>query len=110
MLTPTSRAAATLADIRFHQSFYLDADLSAGRAKRLRITYSDFGHRPLPATDDHDNAVVLFCGGLMGGRWNLTMSDGLAREMKVRVLVVDRPGMGGSDQVRLDRRIQTWLG
>jgi hypothetical protein len=36
--------------------------------------------------------------------------DSLAREHRIRLICVDRFGMGGSQNVGLEVRVQTWLG
>lgn len=46
----------------------------------------------------------------MVGRWVASFADRLARGKGVRVLCVDRPGMGGTDAVPVDQRLAVWLG
>lgn len=83
-----------LADIRFHQCFHVD---------KRRVTYSDIGSQ-------NDNAhVLLFCGAMLGGRYSSLRLDDQAREQGVRILCIDRPGFGGSDNVNLSLRMETWL-
>ncbi|KAH9877319.1 hypothetical protein IAQ61_002683 [Plenodomus lingam] len=71
--------------------------------KSYRTSYADFG-------DVESNAVILFCGALMGTRFCYSPLDQLAKAYNVRILHPDRPGIGGSDSVELDKRIQIWLG
>lgn len=92
-----------LCDIRFHQSFVLPPNSDTGRPAPLRISYADYG-------DSRSNAVVLFCGALMGSRFCYSPLDQLAKAYNVRIIHPDRPGIGGSQPVDLDKRIQTWLG
>ncbi|KAF1842098.1 uncharacterized protein K460DRAFT_409525 [Cucurbitaria berberidis CBS 394.84] len=91
-----------LCDIRFHKKFVLPPNPETGRNKPYRVSYSDYG-------DSTSNAVVLFCGALMGTRLSYATLDQLARAYNVRIIHPDRPGIGGSDAVDLEKRIQTWL-
>lgn len=113
MASPT----AWLASCRFHRSFILPADPDANRPGQLRVTYSDIGYGssdtvvpsresdPLPTP----KAVVVLIGGLMGGRYTCIRQHDFCHFHKIRMLVVDRPGMGGSDPVPLSERMTTWL-
>lgn len=92
-----------LCDRRFHESFVLPPNPNTGRLTPYRVSYADFG-------DPQSNAVVLFCGALMGTRLCYSPLDQLARTHNVRIIHPDRPGIGGSDAVDLDKRIQVWLG
>jgi hypothetical protein len=46
----------------------------------------------------------------MGTRFCYAPLDQLANINNVRILHVDRPGIGGSDPVELEKRVQIWLG
>lgn len=45
----------------------------------------------------------------MGTRFCYSHLDQLAKENKVRIIHPDRPGIGGSDPVKLEERISVWL-
>ena len=45
----------------------------------------------------------------MGGRYTLIHLDEFCRKQGIRMLTVDRPGMGGSQHIPLQHRISTWL-
>ena len=92
-----------LCDIRFHQSFLLEPNLQTGRRKPFRVSYSDYGDR-------NSDAVVFFCGALMGTRLSYAPLDQLAKFYHVRMIHADRPGIGGTDPVEQHERIATWLG
>jgi pimeloyl-ACP methyl ester carboxylesterase len=92
-----------ICDIRFHRSFVLPPNPETGRGKTYRVSYSDYG-------DQNSDAVVLFCGALMGTRFCYSPLDQLAKVHNVRIIHPDRPGIGGSDPVELHERIPTWLG
>jgi pimeloyl-ACP methyl ester carboxylesterase len=92
-----------ICDVRFHRSFVLPPNPETGRGNPYRVSYSDYGEQ----TSD---AVVLFCGALMGTRFCYSPLDQLAKVYNVRIIHPDRPGIGGSDPVELQERIPTWLG
>ena len=47
----------------------------------------------------------------MGGRYMaLGSTDALARYYKLRLIIVDKCGSGGTADVPLEYRIQSWLG
>lgn len=48
--------------------------------------------------------------GMFAGRWMGVLWDKFARKRKVRIIGVDRPGVGGTPSVLLEERVQTWLG
>lgn len=92
-----------LCDRRFHRVFELPPNPDTDRPKPYRTSYADYG-------DANSNAVVLFCGALMGTRFCYSPLDQLAKAYNVRIIHPDRPGIGGCDLVDLDKRIQIWLG
>jgi hypothetical protein len=92
-----------LCDIRFHHSFLLPPNPQTGRRKPFRVSYSDYG-------DSNSDAVVFFCGALMGTRLSYAPLDQLAKLYHVRMIHADRPGIGSTDPVEQHERIATWLG
>jgi hypothetical protein len=46
----------------------------------------------------------------MAARYCYSPLDQLAKKYNVRILQVDRPGIGGTEPVELEKRVQTWLG
>ncbi|KAI7596789.1 hypothetical protein KC346_g14991, partial [Hortaea werneckii] len=94
-------AIALLCKANFHRALWLPETPAHGK---LRVTYSTTSN-----FHNADLAVILFCGPLFGNRWNAVMIDRMASAHGVRVICVDRPGMGGSTPVRLDIRVNTWL-
>lgn len=91
-----------LCDVRFHKSYVLPPNPHTGRHAPSRVSYADYG-------DSESNAVVLFCGALIGSRFCYSPLDQLAKAYNVRIIHPDRPGIGGTQAVDLDKRIQTWL-
>lgn len=91
-----------LCDRRFHKSFVLAPNPGSGRSTPYRVSFADYG-------DQDSNAVVLFCGALMGTRLSYAPLDQLAKACNVRIIHPDRPGIGGSDAVDFGKRIETWL-
>jgi pimeloyl-ACP methyl ester carboxylesterase len=108
-------AIAKLSDIRLNQSFHLESEEVPKGLGRLRVTYSDIGCDPTNyalTKDEDDHAelcVVLFIGGLVGGRFTMIRSARLARRLKIRILTIDKPGTGGSTPVPLEHRTAVHL-
>lgn len=96
-------AIERICDIRLHRSFVLHAGVSGGTPKRLRVSYSDVG------SSDPDAPVLLWASGMFGGRFTGVELLDLAEAHGIRLLAVDRPGIGGSEAVPIDQRISTWL-
>lgn len=97
-----------LADSRFHRKLWLPPNAEAGRPKTLRLTYSDLGNTA--ATGKHGQPVVLFCGGMFMSRYMTSRADEKCKELGLRLITVDKPGMGGSGPVKLECKVKTWLG
>ncbi|KAJ4985649.1 hypothetical protein SVAN01_08824 [Stagonosporopsis vannaccii] len=91
-----------LCDIRFHKSYVLPPNYDTGRHVPYRVSYADYG-------DPNSDAVVLFCGALMGTRFCYSPLDQMAKACNVRIIHPDRPGISGSQSVHLEMRIQIWL-
>jgi hypothetical protein len=100
---PAPEILEFLSDRRFHRSYVLPPAPETGRNNSHRFSYADFG-------DPHSNAVVFFCGGLMAARFCYSPLDQLAKRHNVRIVHVDRPGIGGTEPINLEKRIQIWLG
>ena len=116
------RITAEACDIRYHRSFVLPPNPGAGRDRPLRVSYADAGYNP----QDHQNAdetityptkaaaqadapVLVWSSGQFGGRYQACAYDELAKQYKIRLIAIDRPGIGGSESVPLQQRISTWL-
>ena len=96
-------AIERICDIRLHRCFVLPADALAGRPKPLRISYSDVGSSAPNAR------VLLWASGMFGGRFTGVELSDLAAAHGIRLLAIDRPGIGGSEPVTIQQRISTWL-
>ena len=103
-----ARATSFVCDIRFHRSFMLAPNHAHGRSKAIRVSYSDCG-RAAEAGDGLDQPVILYASGMFGGRWQGIGYDEIARRSGIRMVSVDRPGIGGTESVALEHRITTWL-
>ncbi|KAF1927680.1 uncharacterized protein M421DRAFT_64431 [Didymella exigua CBS 183.55] len=86
-----------LCDTRFHRRLTYTTNNT-----RHHVSYSDYGCAS-------SSAVVLFFGGLLGGRMAYAPLDALAKKHRIRIIHADRPGLGGTDAVRLEERISTQL-
>lgn len=96
------------ADPRFSQEFLIPANAIRGRSTPLKISYADFGYRN--ENNREDENVFLFFPPLLGSRWMHTAKDDFAKRHKIRIIVVERPGYGGTDEVELQDRLQVWQG
>jgi len=113
--TAIDEALTCLADARYHRVFYLapNPQLNKPRSKPLRVTYSDIG-RPACENEAEEaaKATVWFCGGLFAGRWfgAIIKADLVLKARGVRLINIDRPGMGGTDEVPLAERLNVYMG
>ncbi|KYK59269.1 hypothetical protein DCS_00399 [Drechmeria coniospora] len=119
------------ADARFHQTFQLPADPSRGRHAPFAVKYADFGfhqrsgasqeQRVEEGKDDRDKNegdkkekmdeeenVLLFFGPLLATRMLHVTKDAMAKRHHVRIVNLDRPGIGGTDAVPADKLLETW--
>lgn len=110
------RATELAGDIRLHQSFQLPPNHSIGRNSIIRVSYSDVGYLSPSSTagepdqpESNEVPVVLWAGGMFGGRYQAFANDDLCKRYRVRFLGIDRPGIGGTDPVALNQRVATWL-
>ncbi|MCJ1308934.1 hypothetical protein MMC25_002589 [Agyrium rufum] len=93
------------ARIDFHRSFVLPARPIIHRPQPIRVTYADVDHRD----DPHGPVIFVICG-MFPGRWIVPGSaDALAKSHKLRLICLDKPGLGGTGSVPLQYRIQNWL-
>ena len=96
-------AIERICDIKLHRTFVLPADASVGRPTSLRISYSDVGSSAPNAP------VLLWASGMFGGRFTGVELSDLAMAHGVRLVAIDRPGIGGSEAVPIQQRISWWL-
>jgi hypothetical protein len=97
-------SAIYLDDPRFHREFVLPACQAHQAGSPLRIRYADYGY------DGGDGDVFMFFGPLLGSRLLHVSQDDIAKKHKIRVLAVDRPGIGGTEAVNIDCRMLVWRG
>ncbi|KAF4949306.1 hypothetical protein FSARC_13513 [Fusarium sarcochroum] len=90
-----------LKDPRFNQSFQLPADQSDNHAT-LQVKYADYGYRNQAKPEDEN--ILLFFAPLCASRIFHVGKDELAKKHRVRIIVMDRPGFGGTDPVKLENR------
>ncbi|KAK0711911.1 hypothetical protein B0H67DRAFT_491118 [Lasiosphaeris hirsuta] len=95
-------------DPRFSQTFELPANPHAARGGTgpFKVTYADFGyhHEGHPEEDN----VILFFSPLMASRLVQIAKDELAKKHKIRVIVADRPGFGGTDDIETKDKLSRW--
>ncbi|KAH6871613.1 hypothetical protein B0T10DRAFT_500399 [Thelonectria olida] len=105
--SPGSDALRYVSDPRFHRTFTLPA--SSGHHDDLIVSYADLGRAPDPDGTAPAPPTVLFMPGMFASRYLGVAMHVVAEKLGVRVLVVDRPGMGKSTDVPLDKRVSTWV-
>lgn len=81
---------------RFHRRVNLDAAYGT-----LTITFADVGCPTGPA--------LLFLPGMFASRYLGILRHAIAERAGVRLLVIDRPGMGGTTDLPLAQRIAAWV-
>ncbi|KAK7940772.1 uncharacterized protein PG986_013159 [Apiospora aurea] len=99
------RAAAYLANERFHQQLTLPATTDHDA---LVVSYTDAGR---DAGDDPKSVpTMLYIPGMFSSRlFAVFPLHAMGQKLGVRVLAIDRPGMGHSTNVPLSQRLAVWL-
>ncbi|ORY64304.1 uncharacterized protein BCR38DRAFT_458026 [Pseudomassariella vexata] len=95
-----SRAREYIAQEKFNRRFTLPA---TDAHDELTVTYAVGG------VDSDTAPTVLFIGGMYGGRLLVSMTDHVGQSLGMRIVVIDRPGMGGSTIVDVGLRLSVWL-
>ncbi|KAK8873372.1 Alpha/Beta hydrolase protein [Apiospora arundinis] len=100
-----SRAVAYLANERFHRKFTLPATADH---EALIVSYADSGR---DAGDDPKAVPTIFyLPGMFASRlFGVFPLHAMGQKLGVRVLAIDRPGMGDSTNVPLAQRLAVWL-
>ncbi|SMY21671.1 unnamed protein product [Zymoseptoria tritici ST99CH_1A5] len=101
MSSATEHAVRLLAPRNLHQCLWLPERPSHARLRITFATTSNFDNKSLPC--------ILFVGPMFGSRYNALLFNKLAKDVGVRVICVDRPGIGGSTPVPLRERLPVWL-
>ncbi|RAK95809.1 alpha/beta fold hydrolase [Aspergillus ibericus CBS 121593] len=91
------------AEKRFHQRLVLPAAADHGP---LAVTYADIGPQ---TTNGTPTPTILLIPGMGGSRLWCYHKDYLANKLGVRMLSIDRPGIGGSTPVPVAKRVTIWL-
>ncbi|KKK24834.1 hypothetical protein P175DRAFT_0469158 [Aspergillus ochraceoroseus IBT 24754] len=102
--SPHDFALTYISNARFHCRFTLPATSSR---ESLTVSYADVGVVPNPTNPTPP--TILFMPGMFGSRFLGVFMHTVAEKLGVRVLVVDRPGMGHSTDVPLSQRVAVWL-
>ncbi|KAK9350918.1 hypothetical protein V1523DRAFT_354540 [Lipomyces doorenjongii] len=95
-----SRASEFITQEQFTRRFTLPTTDSHGE---LVVTYAVGG------LDSETAPTVLFIGGMFGGRYLASMAEHVGKNLGMRIIVPDRPGMGGSTVVNPSLRLSVWL-
>lgn len=81
---------------RFHRRVTFDTACGS-----LTVSFAEIGSVTGPA--------LLFLPGMFASRYTIIPLHALAERAGVRLLVVDRPGMGASTDVPLNHRVASWV-
>lgn len=84
-----------ISESRFHRRVTLNTGYGA-----LNVSFADIGCETGP--------VLLFMPGMFASRYPGVLLHVIAERAGVRLLVVDRPGMGASTDVPLGQRVAAW--
>ncbi|KAL7929317.1 Alpha/Beta hydrolase protein [Trichoderma chlorosporum] len=103
---PRDQALSYFSNLRFNQEFIIPRTVDHDA---ITVSYADVGFQPESQTASRSTPTVLFIPGMFGSRYIGAVLDPVARKFGVRVLVVDRPGMGRSTGVPLPQRLSTWI-
>lgn len=98
-----------MADISLHRRLTLPSNPKAGRSNPLKVTFADVGAKP-SGGQVPDPPVLLIASAMSGGRLHAAWIGELAKSYGVRVVCIDKPGMGGSDPVPIEQQTPLWLG
>ncbi|KAJ4397542.1 hypothetical protein N0V93_001773 [Gnomoniopsis smithogilvyi] len=95
-------------DDRMHRELTLPATATH---KALNVSYADVGRLPgdSRAGSVVDHPTILLIPGMFASRFLALTLHAIAEKLGVRVLIVDRPGMGLSTNVPLGQRIPIWV-
>ncbi|QPG97209.1 hypothetical protein C2857_005959 [Epichloe festucae Fl1] len=104
--TTATEGAEYLARSGFHKIFVLPATADHDA---LQVGYSDLGRQPTATADQDEPPVVLFIPGMFASRFHGLYMDVVGKKIGVRVLTVDRPGMGQSTDVKPKQRVAIWV-
>ncbi|KAJ5206706.1 hypothetical protein N7472_003154 [Penicillium cf. griseofulvum] len=101
--SPRSFAASYVSNSRFHRSLTIESTPTHGP---LNVTYGDYGREP---DKNGTTPTILFMPGMFSSRYIGICLHAIAEKWGVRVLVVDRPGMGNFTEVPLAQRVSIWI-
>ena len=112
--TDPPEGATYLGSIRFHQSFLLSANPHHGHPRPLRVSYCDLDYReptgPDPESGDTGPTILFLPGAGERRYYGALWADALAKKYKLRYLHPDRFGIGGTEEVDLNHRIEAFVG
>ncbi|KAI5456895.1 hypothetical protein BGZ63DRAFT_395061 [Mariannaea sp. PMI_226] len=102
----SDEASKYVANARFHHTFTLPA---TNTHDDLTFSFADLGRAPTPGESTPNPPTVLFMPGMYASRYLGVPMHAIADKLGVRVIIVDRPGMGKSTDVPLQQRVSIWV-
>ncbi|KAH7354775.1 Alpha/Beta hydrolase protein [Rhexocercosporidium sp. MPI-PUGE-AT-0058] len=100
-ISAEEQAIIFISQRKFHRLFTLPATNSHDV---LKVTYGIAG----PDIGE-DAPTILYIGGMFGTRYLAVTQDWFATQKGVRILMIDKPGFGGSTPVPVSQRIPIYL-
>ncbi|PVH84234.1 hypothetical protein DL98DRAFT_512624 [Cadophora sp. DSE1049] len=100
-LNAEEQANTLISQRKFHRLFTVPA---TSTHEALKVSYGFAG----PDIEE-DAPTVLYCGGMFGTRYLGVTQDWIATQKGVRILMIDRPGFGGSTPVPISQRLSIFL-
>lgn len=108
MAQATTEVDAFVDDLRFNQKFDLVPSQESNRNHTIRVTYADYGYHN--EAHPEEETVLLWFAPMMASRLIGILRHKRARREKIRIISMDRPGMGGTDAVPGESRIRICRG
>ncbi|KAK0107572.1 hypothetical protein ONS96_003378 [Cadophora gregata f. sp. sojae] len=100
-LSAEEQANTLISQRKFHRLFTLPA---TNNHETLKVSYGFAGPEI-----EADAPTILYCGGMFATRYLGVTQDWIATQKGVRILMIDRPGFGGSTPVPISQRLSIFL-
>ncbi|KAJ5333964.1 uncharacterized protein N7506_007747 [Penicillium brevicompactum] len=103
--SPRSFALSYISNSRFHRCFTIESSVIDGP---LKVSYAEYGKQPTES-ESVPTPTLLLMPGMFSSRYLGVCLHAIAEKLGVRILVVDRPGMGNTTDVPLAKRVSVWI-
>ncbi|CAI7596061.1 unnamed protein product [Penicillium bialowiezense] len=103
--SPRSFALSYISNSRFHRCFTIESSVIHGP---LKVSYAEYG-KQRTESESIPTPTLLLMPGMFSSRYLGVCLHAIAEKIGVRILVVDRPGMGNTTDVPLAQRVPVWV-